>query len=1195
MRLTTISAVSVLALLASQAAAQEDTGFLISIDGEAVAGDGSLEGIVPRAPLDAAGTGLAPVDVALAEAEVRVRFDGLASDRVLALEVLDAPARPQAGDAVRVAARTNYPAYLAGAEVVVVGRDGRGSRTLARTPIDPNGEAVVRLPRGEGLGVMLRVRDARGRIDETVVVPLDPLGPVDVPEVGVAGVDVESPFDGTVLDGPFRDGLGARRGRLDGPRVDGTPTAAALGDMAARRRIPVNGGTVTVSGSNVVPGATVSVLGETVRPDADGRFVVSRILPPGEVPVDVRVVGPNQRTVLERQVLIPRAEWFGVGVVDVTVGRRAGDLSLPGGGEADRTWDRGRIAGYGTGRTASGWRLTGRVDTGEEELSDLFDQRDDQDAASLLDRIDREEQGYGEFGDDSLIEDGAPSRGKTYLHAERNGSSLTWGDWQATVGGNRFLRNERTLYGARGVYVSPDMTSRGDPRVAVELYAASPERLPRRDVFRGTGGSVYFLSEQDIHLASETVTLEIRDPVTDRVLETRRLTEGRDYDFNAVQGIVTLDRPLSSSLGGGTVVTTPGGEAVVNLVVQYEFTPTAGDIDGYAWGGRAEMWATDDLRLGVVGLAEDTGTADQTAYGADLLWRLGEASFVALDYARSEGPGFGFRTSVDGGGTFDTTAAVGGDGEAAAVNLDLDFADLGLAAEGGLSFYRERRTAGFSSLDRQVTVDEDLWGGAVEWAPSERLAFRLYADVLEDDAGREASEAGIEASYALNARDRLDLGVEYVERRGETATTATSRDEDGDRTDVALRFTRAASDDLTWWVFGQVTADRSGDFRPNHRAGVGADWALNEQWRLAAELSGGARGPGGDVILRYDNGAGTTSYAGWRLDPGRAFDGVALSGDDRGTFVAGGTRTLGEGVDLWAESTYDLFGRRRALTQGYGVDWRANDNLTFTAAAELGEVRDRSPFGGDIERRALSLGVRWDEGEDLQARARLELRRDRGLDEGVSQDQDAVLLTADAQWRIDDARRLRFNLEYADIESAANLLPEGSYAEAGLGYALRPTLDDRFNLLFQYRYVRDLVGQQVDGVAGQGPRQESHVLSVDGEYDLNERWSLGAKFGGRWSETSPDGTSPFEDNDAWLAVVNTRWHVTHKWDALLEARRLEADQAGFSDTGVLGAVYRHVGRNAKIGLGYNFGSFSDDLTDLTADDRGVFVNVIAKF
>jgi hypothetical protein len=119
------------------------------------------------------------------------------------------------------------------------------------------------------------------------------------------------------------------------------------------------------------------------------------------------------------------------------------------------------------------------------------------------------------------------------------------------------------------------------------------------------------------------------------------------------------------------------------------------------------------------------------------------------------------------------------------------------------------------------------------------------------------------------------------------------------------------------------------------------------------------------------------------------------------------------------------------------------------------------------------------------------------------------------------------------------------------------------------------------------------VFSVQASYDLNRQWTLGGSIGGRISETN-DGAG-WVDNDAFLAVANARFNLVHKWDVLLEARRLDLVDAGSSETSALGTIYRHVGNNAKIGLGYNFGSFSDDLTDIERDDQGLFLNVIAKF
>lgn len=41
-------------------------------------------------------------------------------------------------------------------------------------------------------------------------------------------------------------------------------------------------------------------------------------------------------------------------------------------------------------------------------------------------------------------------------------------------------------------------------------------------------------------------------------------------------------------------------------------------------------------------------------------------------------------------------------------------------------------------------------------------------------------------------------------------------------------------------------------------------------------------------------------------------------------------------------------------------------------------------------------------------------------------------------------------------------------------------------------------------------------------------------------------------------------------------------------------IYRHIGNNAKIGVGYEWGDVSDDLTGIQYANQGVFLNLIAK-
>ena len=184
-------------------------GFVISVNGAPIAGDARVADTVRQ------------TDLALANADVQVTFDGLGADPRLDLEIIG-PGRIFApGDTVSLQSALNYPAYVTRGELRVIDLDARGGpRTMLVAPIAPNGQATVTLPQGDNLVIVHRVYDATGRYDETAPLVL-------------GRADVRALADG-VEDGS---------------------------DNTGRRRIPVYGGAVTVSGSNVAPGASVLALG----------------------------------------------------------------------------------------------------------------------------------------------------------------------------------------------------------------------------------------------------------------------------------------------------------------------------------------------------------------------------------------------------------------------------------------------------------------------------------------------------------------------------------------------------------------------------------------------------------------------------------------------------------------------------------------------------------------------------------------------------------------------------------------------------------------------------------------------------------------------------------------------------------------------------------------------------------------------
>ena len=56
--------------------------------------------------------------------------------------------------------------------------------------------------------------------------------------------------------------------------------------------------------------------------------------------------------------------------------------------------------------------------------------------------------------------------------------------------------------------------------------------------------------------------------------------------------------------------------------------------------------------------------------------------------------------------------------------------------------------------------------------------------------------------------------------------------------------------------------------------------------------------------------------------------------------------------------------------------------------------------------------------------------------------------------------------------------------------------------------------------------------------------------------------------------------------SMLEIRDLNDRRSG-----TLVVVSRYLNEHFKVGAGYNFTDFSDDLTDLSFDHRGVFLNM----
>ncbi len=150
--------------------------------------------------------------------------------------------------------------------------------------------------------------------------------------------------------------------------------------------------------------------------------------------------------------------------------------------------------------------------------------------------------------------------------------------------------------------------------------------------------------------------------------------------------------------------------------------------------------------------------------------------------------------------------------------------------------------------------------------------------------------------------------------------------------------------------------------------------------------------------------------------------------------------------------------------------------------------------------------------------------------------------------------------------------------------------------------VGQVVGEVSEVVAGADlqmladitiDRKQRAIAAFDLSYDLTADWSIGGKYAYRLGQVSLDRVQrKFFDNAAQLVVLRVDWRFLNNWESLAELRMLDLPDVDQRRDGALVAIYRYIGKNLKVGVGYNFTDFSDDLTNMSYDHQGAFVNLI---
>src|SRR5262249_48171013 len=473
--------------------------------------------------------------------------------------------------------------------------------------------------------------------------------------------------------------------------------------------------------------------------------------------VEVAVLdGDGNGSLYLRDLEFKSRDLFFVGIADLTVSKNsvARAAILQQGENAAQPLDSsldGRLALYGNGKMSQNWHLTASADTREGPVKDLFSNFLNKSPDSLFRRINPDYY-YPSFGDDSVVEETAPTLGKFYVKAGRGQDYGMWGNFKVAYVGNELAHVDRGLYGANAHYGTERNTSFGERRISLDGFAAQPGTLPSYEQFLGTGRSLYFLHRQDILTGSESVRIEIRDKASGIVTGVVNLRSNVDYDIDYLQGRLLLSAPLSSIANDNLLVRNNGLSGDQSfLVVRYEYTPGLDKLDQVAVGGQGNYWLNDHVRLGMTANSND-GNAGGNLGAADLTLRKSANSWLKVQGGRTTGLLSPSLRSNDGGFGFqspDDQSFTGAKAGAYRAELSVGLSDFFKGHDGRFAFYTQRLDAGYSAPGQMTIKDTEQYGGMIKMPVTSRVSLMAKGDQKTQDQGLETRAMELDLGYKL--------------------------------------------------------------------------------------------------------------------------------------------------------------------------------------------------------------------------------------------------------------------------------------------------------------------------------------------------------------------------------------------------------------------------------------------------------------
>lgn len=1076
----------------------------------------------------------------------------------------------------------NYASFIQKLEVTLYrGTDTDLVTPLARIelPADYVGDAEwsgelpaqIKLRTGDELIYVARAYGAGGAFDETRLQRIQLVTPADFDRgLQITRENVQKTL-GQALDGDSAQDLQLSN--------------SIYGQSMLRlQNIPIHGSRVRLYGRNLEPNSRVRINGQDFPVDLEQKFAAEFLEPVGEHRYDVSVESrdaPSAQRQLD--VDVTGRYLFLVAIADVTVSRNSASGNLQPLAADDRDNDsflsEGRLAFYLKGKLRGKYLVTAQADTQDRELKYLFRDFTQADAQDVFRRLDPDLY-YPVYGDDSTTYRDVDTQGRLYLRVDWDQSQAVWGNYATGITGTEYGQYVRSLYGGALSWRSMEATPLGEARSQLKVFGSEAQSAPGHSEFLGTGGSLYYLRHTDVLPGSEQVVLEVRDRTTGRTETRATLQEGVDYEIDNLQGRLILTRPLAQLTRENVRSITrdmPLDGYDQLLLVDYEYVPLGFSSDDVTYGARGRQWIGDHVAIGGTWIDENRSGENYSLKGADLTLQAGRGTYLKMEQTRTDATAAPVFYSDNGGLSFIRRNPYEGrrSGTASAVEARANLRELGWTTQDwSLGAWWRDVDAGFSVARQDTGLPIQEYGA--EFLGYLTDDFSLYGRHTRTEQGDLALEQSqLTAEWRLGNDGQLTGELRRVREEQQLQSV------DALLAAIGYRQRFGAS----WEVYGtgQVTLDDDGGaYEKNDLLTLGARYLFGDRSSVGAEVSGGSRGHGAKVDGEYrmapDHSLyGSYSYSTDRTGTDPLFDTGLQSG-----WTLGQRWRLSNQVNVYNESQY-LKDRRQdsaGIVHTFGMDFYPAQgwNLGFTIMD--GELDSTV---GRVDRRAYSVsGGRTD--AVAQWNSKLEYRRDSGAEQ-----REQWVTTNRLLYKLNEDWRFALRANYADTEDRIDRLADAKLVETNMGFAWRPHDNTRWAGFGKFTYLYDVASLGQEG--GNLYDQRSQILSLEGIRQLGARWEVAGKLASRWGDyRTGRGEGAWLDSRADFAALQLRYRLFAQWEGLAEHRWLKVREGGVRKGWLVG-VDRRVGENFKVGVGYNFTEFSDDMTELKYDQKGFFLNM----